>query len=470
MSKLKKNSLNREVWKYFLIFSILILGFLWTFQVLFLDHFYKYSKIHDIESVAKIIQKNQDSKQLESIINNAAFDKSVCVEVVGSNFTTLYASSFFGKGCFTGKEEQVRYKYDFITSGLNQTTYQLVNPKFDNDTLVYALKLDSGSYAFINTSLEPIDSTVGILTTQLIIVTVIVLLLSFIIAYFISNYISDPIVKINKAAKKMAGGEFNVVFDTGTSISEINELEHTLNYTRDELEKTEELRRDLMANVSHDLKTPLTMIKAYAEMIIDLHEKDKKKQKEDMNIIIDEVDRLTILVNDILELSKMQSNINDLQKEEFDLIHLIEEIIHRYKFLQETENYIFEFHHPEDEVIIYADRKKLEQVIYNLINNAINYTGEDNKIIINIIEEQETILVEIKDTGKGIKEEDLPYIWDRYYKNKKKHKRNLVGTGLGLSIVKNALQLHNYEYGVTSEKNKGSCFYFKIPKENNKED
>ena len=250
--KLQKNSLNREVWKYFLLFSILILGFLWTFQVLFLDNFYKYSKIHDIESVAKTIQKNQNSKRLETIINNAAFDKSVCVEVVGNNLTTLYSSSFFGKGCFTGKEEQIRYKYDFITSGSKQMTYQLVNPKFDNETLVYALKLDSGIYAFINTSLEPIDSTVGILTTQLIIVTIIVLILSFIIAYFISNYISDPIVKINKAAKKMASGEFNVVFDTGTNISEINELEHTLNYTRDELEKTEELRRDLMANVSHD--------------------------------------------------------------------------------------------------------------------------------------------------------------------------------------------------------------------------
>ena len=151
------------------------------------------------------------------------------------------------------------------------------------------------------------------------------------------------------------------------------------------------------------------------------------------------------------------------------MIHLTEEILHRYKVLQETENYVFEFNHEDEKIIIYADKKKLEQVIYNLINNAINYTGEDNRVIVNIINNENDILVEIKDTGKGIKEEDLPYIWDKYYKNKKKHKRNLVGTGLGLSIVKNALQLHHYEYGVTSEKNNGSCFYFKIKKENNKE-
>ena len=108
--------------------------------------------------------------------------------------------------------------------------------------------------------------------------------------------------------------------------------------------------------------------------------------------------------------------------------------------------------------------KKLSQVIYNLINNAINYTGEDNKVTIRITN-KETILVEIIDTGKGIKKEDIPYIWDKYYKNKKKHKRNLIGTGLGLSIVKNILESHNFEYGVKSKKDEGSTFYFKIPKE-----
>lgn len=371
---------------------------------------------------------------------------------------------YFGKGCVSSKEESLGYKKDFIRSNKERQTYELINPMFDNHTLIQAIKLDSETYAFINTSMDPIDGTVDILQTQLIYVTIIVLILSFVIAYFISHHISKPIVQMNKAAKGLAEGKFQVSFKTDEDINELNELATSLNYAKDELAKTDELRQDLMANVSHDLKTPLTMIKAYAEMSRDLHIKDKKKQKEDMNIIIDEVDRLTILVNDILELSSMQSNINELEKEDFDLIHLTQEILHRYTVLQETENYIFEFNHKEKEIIIHADKKKLEQVIYNLINNAINYTGEDNKVIINITKEKTNILVEIKDTGKGIKKEDLPYIWDKYYKNKKKHKRNLVGTGLGLSIVKNALQLHDYEYGVTSEKNKGSCFYFKIPR------
>ena len=217
-----------------------------------------------------------------------------------------------------------------------------------------------------------------------------------------------------------------------------------------------------MANVSHDLKTPLTMIKAYAEMAIDLHSKSKKKQKEDIEIITSEVDRLSLLVEDILELSKMQSNIENINKEDFDLISLSNDILKKYSLYQETENYKFIFNHNEDELIINADKKKIEQVIYNLLNNAINYTGNDNKITLNINKNNNKILVEIIDTGKGIKQEDIPYIWDKYYKNKKKHKRNLIGTGLGLSIVKNILEMHNYKYGVESTTGKGSRFYFEI--------
>ena len=464
-----KNSLHIKIWQYFLIFSLCILGFLWTFQVLFLNQFYRASKKKDIEAVAAVVLKNKNRTNLPTILDREAMNRSVCVEAVNEKASTLYSSMFFGKGCITKKEQSMQYKKDFIHSRELLQTYELINSTYDNRTLVQAIKLDNENYVFINTSLDPIDGTATLLRTQLIYVTVIVLLLSFVVSYFISKHISKPIVQMNTAAKSLAKGQFQVSFQSDVDIKELNELSNSLNYARDELAKTDELRQDLMANVSHDLKTPLTMIKAYAEMSRDLHSKNKKKQKEDMDIIIGEVDRLTILVNDILELSSMQSNINELNKETFDLVRLTKEIIHRYHVLQETEDYVFEFLPSDKEILIDADKKKIEQVIYNLINNAINYTGSDNKVIIRITKEEDGTLVEIEDTGKGIKEEDLPYIWDKYYKNKKKHKRNLVGTGLGLSIVKNALELHHYKYGVKSERNKGSIFYFKIPNENNKE-
>lgn len=185
-----------------------------------------------------------------------------------------------------------------------------------------------------------------------------------------------------------------------------------------------------------------------------------------MDIIIEEVDRLTILVNDILTLSSVQSEIQQLHLSNFDLVELIHNILKRYDIFQEKENYQFIFKNKK-QIIIKADQKKIEQVIYNLINNAINYTGDDKKVTIKIMDKNDTIRVEIIDTGSGIDQKDIPYIWDRYYKNKKRHKRNLIGTGLGLSIVKSILELHQYHYGVESIKNKGTTFYFEIKKESN---
>lgn len=460
---MKMNSLNVHIWKYFLLFSVIILSFLWVFQGLFLDSYYKYGKINDIKKVADVVKVYQNSRNFSTVVNAASLDRSVCVEVIDRYYGTLYTSSFLGKGCFTGKEKNTKYKYDFISSQLDNRTYELINPEFNNETLVYAVKLNGGRYAFINTSVEPIDSTISLLRGQLIVITIILLLLSFVLSYFISNLISSPIVKINKSAKRLAKGEFDVEFDIDSKISELNELSRTLNYTKDELSKTEELRRDLMANVSHDLKTPLTMIKAYAEMGRDLHKDSKKKREKDMDTIIEEVDRLTILVNDILDLSKMQSNIENIEITEFNIVDLVNDIINRYSVYSELEDYKFIFNHDQEVILIKADYKKMEQVIYNLINNAINYTGEDNTVIINV-KIDDVIRVEIIDSGKGIKEEDIPYIWDKYYKNSKKHKRNLIGTGLGLSIVKNILELHNYKYGVLSS-DKGTTFYFEIKKE-----
>ena len=458
---LKKSNLNNQILKYFLIFSISILAFLWAFQVLFLSSFYKNEKTNEIKNVAEKIKENQNKNNFDQIINDLSFDKEVCISITNDE-QSLYETSFFGKGCMREERDKLLYMNDFINSNKESKSYEIVNKHFNSDTLLYAVKLDNSKYAFINTSIDPIDSTTKILEKQLIIVTIIVLLLSIIVSYFISKHLSSPIINLNSQAKNIAKGDFSKEFDDKSNILELNELSTTLNYARKELERTEELRRDLMANVSHDLKTPLTMIKAYAEMAIDLHSKNKKKQKEDIEIITSETDRLSLLVEDILELSKMQSNIENLNIEEFDLISLSEEILKKYNLYQETENYKFIFNHNEEIIKIAADKKKIQQVIYNLLNNAINYTGEDNTITLNINKNKDKILVEIIDTGKGIKEEDIPYIWDKYYKNKKKHKRNLIGTGLGLSIVKNILEMHNYKYGVKTKQNEGTNFYFEI--------
>lgn len=448
------NSLKSHIWLYLIIFTLMIVLFLWLFQVIFINKYYELSKADQIKKTTLEIIRNYDEDI--TYLDKISYEDNVCIEIV-KNRMTIYSSNSSNRGCLISNYQ---YKNDFFDCEVDEKTYKLINPLFDTKTLIYARKYNDDITIFVNASLEPLNNTISILSNQLIIVTIIVVLLAFIIGYFISKRISKPIEKMNKNALKLANGNYNFKFDNSSKIYEIDELANTLNYAKNELEHTDELRRDLLANVSHDLKTPLTMIKGYAEMIRDLNYDNEEKRNANLNVIIEESERLNVLVEDILTLSKIQANKDTINKEEFDLVTLINNIIKRYSIYKETEGYIFEVNTP-NEVIINADKKKIEQVIYNLINNAINYTGEDNKVIINVIKDKK-VRVEIKDTGKGIKEEDLPHIWEKYYHSKKKHKRNVIGTGIGLSIVKTILESHKFKYGVESKLNQGTTFYFEI--------
>lgn len=450
---MKRNSLKVKIWLYLIIFAISLLTLLWLFQVIFIDKFYelnKSSQIKDITYNIKISYKNDD---IYTFIDKLAYEEDACIEVF-NRYNTLYISNQ-SKGCIQNTYE---YKKDFINSNDNSKLYKLINPKHDNKILIRATKLDDTTYLFVNASLEPLGTTVNILSNQLIIVSIIVLILALIIGYFISKKISKPIENITKSAKKMGSGGYDIDFNINSNIYEIDELANTLNYTEQELSKISSLQKELMANVSHDLKTPLTMIKGYAEMVRDLTYNNDDKRNEDLNIIIEESDRLTLLVNDILALSSIQAT--TLKIEEFDLIDLINQILKRYKIYSVTKGYEFIFNSPS-KLIVKADKKRIEQVIYNLINNAINYTGSDNKVFINVIK-NDIIRVEVTDTGMGISKDKIPYIWDKYYHSSNKHKRNVVGTGLGLSIVKSILESHNFNYGVETKKNNGTTFYFEI--------
>lgn len=466
---MKTKSLKWTVFRYLIGFSAFILIFLWIFQILFLKYYYEIYKTNELEQTIETIKLNYtlDSTKLFEILEQYSYDRGICSEITVNGVVT-YTTNPLNRGCLniynpTNKISIQNEKNNFLNSDNEKFRLRIVNEKLTNKTLVYGIKLDENTAIFANTSIDPIDSTVTILKNQFSIITSIIIVLAIFIAYFISNKLTVPIHNLTKNSKALSKGNFNISFDTETDIEELKVLAESLDYTKSVLKKNDELRRDLMANVSHDLKTPLTMIKAYAEMVKDISYKNKEKRENDLNVIIEEVDRLNILVNDILNLSKLESNIESLNYEEFDLGILINTIIDRFKIYSLTEKFRFVTRIPHD-IIIKADKQKIEQVIYNLVGNAINYTSDKKKIYVNIIEKKNQIRVSISDIGKGINQKDLKNIWDKYYKSDKNHKRNTIGTGLGLSIVKRILELHNYQYGVITKKNKGTTFYFYINK------
>ncbi len=460
MKKSKKTSIQGKTLFFLIIYNIVIIVLLWICQITILDIYYEKEQIDNMDNIVSELKKT-NSNNLVSTLQDVAYQNDVCI-VLSDDSGVLGTYNINMNGCLLkSNNSKVReLMYNFTLSDDKFKSYKFANEDKHISALMYGIKLDDDKYTFIYSNLEDISDFTMIIKKQLMYICFIGIFIAIIISIFLSSKITEPIIKITNKAKKMGTGDVDVSFEE-SGIKEIDDLSETLSQAQKEMAKTDELRRDLMANVSHDLKTPLTMIKAYAEMIRDISYKDVDKMKEHLDIIVDETDRLTVLVNDILDLSRMQSNADVLSIEQFDLAQDIREIVKRYQIIKETEKYTINVEMP-DSIILKADKKKLNQVIYNLVNNAINYTGDDKTVTIRVTKHKKYYLVEIIDTGKGIKESDIPYIWNKYYKNDKNHQRNVVSTGLGLSIVKEILELHGYEYGVKSVLKKGSTFYFKI--------
>ncbi len=458
-TKSKKYSFNFKTTLTITLYSIFILLLLYLFQNLYLNYFYEVYKIDEVENIVKSLSEGVEDYSV--FLKNISNDKDVCIEYITPLKTVLYNENI--KGCILkNPSNKTALLMDrMYTSEENRMFFKITNPAYNTKSFLYGLRLGN-NYVFINSQLESLDTTNKVLKRQVIYLLIVVIILSIGIASFVSHSITKPIFNITKKAKKMGQGDLTVKF-APSDISEIDELSETLNYAMTEMTKMDDYRRDLMANVGHDLKTPLTLIKSYAEMVRDITYKDDKKRTEHLNVIINESDRLNELVNDIISLSKLEASAESLQKEKYDIVKEVKEIIQKFEILELTENYNFVYTGPES-AMIEADKGKINQVVYNLINNAINYTGDDLTVYINISKVKTGYQIEIIDTGKGIDDETIKRVWNRYYKTEKKHKRNKVGTGLGLSIVREILDAHGFTYGVRSTLGKGTNFYFTIKK------
>lgn len=475
-------SIKYKLFFYLVLFAAVMLVMLWFFQIVFLDDFYRYIKINNIKSSAETIEKNIDNDNLNVLLNSIAEQNQTYIRILNEDGSNVFSSDAAPDSLIhrmPGSELYQIYKSAEQNGGTMLDFRSREEPKdmlfkdkhFEGNvpkgmgkidqSMIYAkiVEKQNGSRVIIilNSTITPVNATVDTLRAQLEYVTIITILMALGLALFISKRISKPIIKINTAAKELAKGNYETSFE-GRGYLEISELNDTLNYAAKELSKVEGLRRELIANISHDLRTPLTMITGYGEVMRDL---PGENTPENVQIIIDEAKRLSTLVSDILDISKLQSGTQQLNCERFNLTRSIEEILLRYTKLTEQDGYRLKLISSED-AWVNGDKIKLSQVVYNLINNAITYTGPDKSVTITQSISRDSARIEIADTGEGIAEESLPLIWDRYYKVDKAHKRAAIGTGLGLSIVKTILDLHKAEYGVSSTVGQGSVFWFQL--------
>ncbi len=470
-------SIKFKLWVYFIGFGVIILLLIWGLQYFFLNSYYSEMKKSQTVDISNDIQNRfaasrYDKAVLESIVAKESTSNDLTIYIYDVN-----ANEYLVKGLsvsFLAPESFYNLRYSAAVADLNS---KLKNGALDNASLVNTDKMrqkivgyasylqdeqNKRSYImYVFAPLAPMQSTINILRSQLIYVTVIAILLSLAMALYLSNRIARPIKSITISAAEMGKGNYGVKF-RGGHFTEISDLADTLTQAEGELEKTDMYQKDLIANVSHDLRTPLTMIKSYAEMVRDLSGNNPAKRYEHLSVIIEEADRLNMLVTDMLNLSRMQSKRIVLDSKIFDLGKATDSIIASYEILMENDSYDIVFNRDPGDFFIKGDEAKIKQVMNNLINNAVKYCGTDKKIIIGLVRLSRKVRFYVTDHGEGIAPDEVSHVWERYYKSSTHHVRSTEGSGLGLSIVKEILTLHKADFDVKSVLGKGSTFWFEI--------
>ena len=469
--KAKLKGVKLKMWEYFCMFAIQLLVVIWLLQVVFLQYYYIGAMAKEtLGNARQLVRLYKENKLDEETVRNNAYKNNLSIVITDKNGNVISASDAMGVMDPSSVIRLNMYgqsignlKEAIAKSAQGEVYYRLENDDTKSKVLFYAAFTQEGvepggSYIYVMSQIEPIDSVISVMQGQFIIITIISLVVALTFAYLIALKFSRPVEKLTESARELALGNTDVTFKTDEAFGEIAELSSALNYAASEIIKSNQLRRELMANVSHDLRTPLTMIKMYAEMIRDISGDNKEKREKNLKIIIDETDRLSLLVNDILDLSKIESS-QDLELENFDICQMIQSILERFSVMTQ-QGYTFSVEAPEA-LTVRGDVSRIQQVIYNLLGNAINYTGEDKKVTIRVTRKEKTAKVEIIDTGNGIPKEELANVWDRYYRAKT-HVRSKIGTGLGLSIVKSILSAHNADFGIESTLGVESNFWFEL--------
>ncbi len=476
-------------WKlalYFGIFVAIMLVVTWVFQVYLLDTFYERAKEDEIKRSARELAEVVESDRLPMEVYAQALRSSTSIGVYkiedgaatllidqdstgesgiaadqalladyyrmaseeGGSYLGYFgiggyevgrmsiSEIFFGGGADALRREGVRMVHVRIVTGESGANYMIL--------------LDSAT--------QPMGSVVQMLRTQFLWITTILLLCAAVMVFLLYRHISSPLVRMNESAKMLAKGKYDTEF-SGEGYLETRELADTLNYAARELSSLDSLQKELIANISHDLRTPLTMIKGYSEVMRDIPDENTP---ENVQVVIDETERLSELVDDILDLSKIRSGTRMPDYEVLDLAAALDETLKRYDALVRHRGYKINAE-IDGEAWIRADHGMILQVLYNLINNAINYTGDDLSVSVTQSVSEGRVRISVSDTGEGIAPEQLPLVWNRYYKVDRVHRRAMIGTGLGLSIVKEILDTHGAAYGVESKIGVGSVFWFELP-------
>ena len=456
--------LRNWIWQAFAIFTIGILVALFLLQNLALKDLYYQQETERIEAMGERLAEQWRHVRFSQPVSIRFYEDEIPVRIfnmAGASQSTDVLDLFDPDPL-----EAVRFIKKYEASGKPVYTNIEREGSPESGFLIYGTKLlneanpDSSLYLYIIDPIGPLDSVRLILKNQLLTMSILTIVLSLLLSYFIAYRIAKPMVDLTRQAQKLGAGDYSVHFQND-DVKEIHQLAESLNAATAELAKIDETKTNLLASVSHDLRTPLTMIKAYSEMIRDLSGDDPKRRQEHIGVILQETDWMSDLITDILEYSRIRSGNMNYEMRVFDLASLTDVCVERFRdiALQQDRGVTIKWEN-SGYVPVSGDVIRIQRVIDNLLSNALKHSPDDAAMEVSIEQAGSKVRWGVRDHGEGIAPENLDQIWDLYFTRSSMQNRVNGSTGLGLSIVRGILEDHRCDYGVNSTPGEGADFWF----------
>ncbi len=476
--KHRTKTFRKKLLGYFMLFTAVIFILLWLLQTVFLQKFYNGMIIRNTISAADSIESRVSDSGASELLDGISRENSLIIYITDTGGNILYSTDEYRRGHKKAGSDVPRKK-DGRGHDAGEMAYRELPDNFGK--FLESLEAsDSGEaevtseqmyfygryieyegeqvILYMGTMLDAVGSAAKTIRVQLLIVTLISVAAGFVLAWFMSESFSKPVAQLSKKAHELGENTQDNAYREGFC-AELDELNATLDRTDKKLRQNREFQNELLANVSHDLRTPLTMIKGYAEMIRDISHEDEAQCAEDVAVIVREADRLTALVNEILEYSELQMTDSLPLTGEADLSTVVSTVTDSFESLYSKDGHTFERSIAEG-VRVKGDSSRLMRAVYNLLDNAVRHTGTDKWTGITLTSENGRAVIAIADHGAGIPPEDLDRIWDKYYTARQRDGKGV--SGLGLAIVKQIVTHYGGTCRAESAEGSGSVFYIEF--------
>ena len=490
-----KDKFKSVRFKLFFIMCVVILIivlFLILINSIVLENFYIYSKTATIKQVYQKVNNYYASENpninLETELKKIAYKNNFDILIkTDTNLIIFTSDKEFLSSTYILKDinEITRENINTQNDKKNNLNIKITTDETNNINYMFLTGiLDNGYVLYIRMPISPIKESVKISNTLLLMIGGVTLAVAGVVASFISKKFTNPILQLNDIANKMAKLDFSQKYRVTDTEDEINELGRSINTMSDKLETTikqlqksnielekdieekskiDDMRKQFISDVSHELKTPIALIQGYAEGLIENVSTDEESRRFYAEVILDETNKMDRLVKQLLELMKLEYGKKEFNNEKFDINELINEVIRKCEVMLQKNNIQVEFESKKP-IYVWADEFYIEQVVTNYFTNAIKHTeeiGNNKKIKITVKQLNDKMRITVFNTGKTIPEEDLTRIWGRFYKVDSSRNRQDGGTGIGLALVKAIMNNYQNEYGVNNRKD-GVEFYFDV--------